>query len=116
MADDTFAGQPPTLNIKFKPHEAPMWVLPARDFFVNISNRIRDCSGQTIDPRLLVGIYTAALRNATGGGEIFREGKKLWVSYPQIINNTDIASMINVTGQPNQEVHQIRKHENEMAS
>ena len=104
MADDTFAGQPPTLNIKFKPHEAPMSVRPNRDFFTNISNRIQTCSGQRIDPRLLAGIYTAAIRNATGGGEIFREGKKLWVSYPQVINNTDIASMINVNVQPSQEI------------
>ena len=104
MADDNFAGQPPTLNIKFKDHEAPMSVRPARDFFVNISNRIQDCSGQRLDPRLLSGIYTAALQNATGGGIVYREGKKLWVSHPQVINNNDIGSMINVTAPANQEV------------
>ena len=104
MADDNFAGQPPTLNIKFKQHEAPMSVRPDRDFFVNMSNRIQDCSGHRLDPRLLAGIYTAALQNATNRGCVHREGKKLWVSYPQVINNTDIASMINVNVQPNQEV------------
>ena len=104
MADNSFAGQPPTLNIKFKPHEAPMLVHPSQDFFVNTSNCIRQCLGQTIDPQLLAGIYTAVLHNVTNGGSIFREGKKLWVSYPQVINNTDIPSMINVTAQPNQEV------------
>ena len=53
MADGNFAGQPLTLNIKFKPHKAPMLVHPSQNFFVNISNRINNCSGQTIDPQLL---------------------------------------------------------------
>ena len=104
MANRNFAGQPPMLNVKFKPQEAPMLIRPSQDFFVNTSNRIRQCSRQTIDPRLLAGVYTAVLQNATNGGSITRDGKKLWVSYLQVVNNMDIPSMINVTAQPNQEV------------
>ena len=81
-----------------------MSVRPSWTFFTDKSNQILQHSGQLIDPRHLASVYTNALLNATNGGCITVDRKKLWVSYPQPIDNVDIPALIQANTQPNQEV------------